>query len=138
MSDFNREDFLATVAKRAGERQSNIMPMLRAAQAVAPVMAKLTTGNPEWDRYQQHLQGFIEQAQSAKAGAQGKITGPEAGDPLILAKLRVDIITADAMIEAWTTALNLPAALIQGGEEATTLIKRFRENQDESAGQTQP
>ena len=125
MSDFDKRDFLDSVAKRAGERQSNIMPLLRAAQAVAPIMEKLTTGNAEWDRYLQYVQGYIEQAGKAKATAQAKIGGPEAGDPLVLAKLRVDIIVADAMTEAWTAAINLPHILVHGGEQATAEILRF-------------
>ena len=135
MSDFNREEFLATVAKRVGERQSNIMPLLRAAQAVAPIMEKLTTGNVEWDRYLQYVQGYIEQARAAKANAQAKIG--EAGETKALHKLRTDIITADAMIEAWTTAINLPAILIHGGEQATVEILRFKAK-DEPTEQPQP
>ena len=130
---YDRDEFLATVTKRAGERTANMMPLLRAAQAVAPIMEKLTTGNAPWDRYLQHLQAYVEQAQAAKANAQAKQSDPAIWDPNVLAKLKGDIIAADAMIEAWVTAMQLPRMLIQGGDEATAQIARFQEKERENA-----
>lgn len=135
---FDKPEFLATIAKRAGDRQANIMPLLRAAQAVAPIMEKLATGDANWDRYLQYLQGYVGQARAAKLNAQEKIGNPKAIDPLVLAQLRVDIIVADAMVEAWTVAMQLPNILIRGGEEATATIIRFQENKNEPAGNAQP
>lgn len=124
---FDRKDFLATITERAQERNTIMMPALRQLQAVSPVMQTLLTGSDAWDRYLTYLQGYIEQAGEAKARAQSKITAPEAADPLVLAKLRVDILTADAMADAWKVAINLPHVLINGATEASKTISQFEE-----------
>lgn len=130
---YDRKEFLTSVAERAKERQAGLLPVLRQLQAVAPVMERLMTGTDAWDRYLTYLQGYIEQAQAAKARAQSMIGSPEAGDPQMLAKLRVDIIVADAMSQAWQAAIELPAALINGATEASKTIARFEAKNDEDA-----
>lgn len=127
---FDRKEFLSTITDRAQARNAEMMPALRQLQAVAPVMEKLLTSNESWDRYLTFLQGYIKEAEMAKARALSKITAPEAADPLVLAKLRVDILTADAMIEAWQSALELPHALIAGAGEALKTISRFEESKN--------
>ncbi len=122
---FDRADFLATITKRAGERTANLMPMLRVAQAVGPVMKALQTGNDVWDRYLTHLAGYIAQANEAKATAQAKLADPNVWDTNMLTKLKSDILVCEAMTEAWTLAMNLPKALIEGSELASQEIARF-------------
>lgn len=134
---FDRDQFLATVSQKAQERNAALMPALRQLQAVAPVMEKLLTGSDTWDRYLTYLQGYIEQAETAKARALAKITSPEAADPLVLAKLRVDILTADAMISAWNASMSLPHILIGGAGEASKTIFRFEEAKNATAGQAE-
>lgn len=95
------------------------------------------TGTDTWDRYLTYLQGYIEQAQAAKVRAQSMISSPEAGDPQILAKLRVDIIVADAMSQAWQAAIELPSALINGATEASITISRFEKIDDQTPGNSQ-
>ncbi len=125
---FDKQDFLATVARRAEQRGSNMMPMLRVAAAVGPVMQSLLTGNPAWDRYLTHLQGLIDQAKAARAKALDGIAGPDSWDGTKLMKLKSDILVADAMIEAWTVAMNLPKALIEGSEMAAQEITRIEQH----------
>jgi hypothetical protein len=131
---YDRKEFLDTVSKKAQERTANVMPLLRAVQAVAPVMEKLLT-DTHWDHYLAYLQGYVNQAKAAKENAQAKLSDPAVWDTGQLTKLKSDIIVADAMIEAWTTAMQLPKALISGAEEANKTIARF---ENASAGQAQP
>lgn len=121
---FDRTEFLETLTKRANERTSSLMPLLRQAQSVAPVMDRLVT-NTDWDKYLQYLQSYINQAERAKANAQHKLGDPSVWDSSLLAKLKSDILVADAMIEAWTAAMELPKALIAGADEAGKIIMRF-------------
>ena len=123
---FDKKDFLDSVSQKAKERTANVMPLLRAVQAVAPVMEKLMT-DTHWDRYLAYLQGYVNQARAAKENAQAKLSDPAVWDTGQLTKLKSDIIVADAMIEAWTTAMQLPKALISGAEEANKTIARFEE-----------
>lgn len=134
---FDRKEFLDTISERAQERNAAMMPALRQLQAVAPVMQSLLTGSDAWDRYLTYLQGYIEQAEDAKARAQSKITSPEAADPMVLAKLRVDILTAESMVEAWEAAINLPHVLISGASEAAKTIAKIGEEKNGSTGQAQ-
>ena len=119
---FDKKEFLETVAKRSQERNSGNMPLFRAAVAVAPIMEKLMTGSDVWDRYLQHLQAYINQAETSKLNAQAKISDPAIWDAGALAKLKSDILIAEAMIQAWRVAMQLPKALIQGGEEAQAIL----------------
>ena len=129
---FDKADFLATVSKRSQERQAANMPLLRAAIAVAPIMEKLITGSETWDKYLQYLQAYIQQAETSKANAQAKMSDPAVWDSGLLTKLKSDILVAEAYIDAWKLAMQLPKALIKGGEEAQTPIARFPVEQDES------
>lgn len=124
---FDRDQFLETVTKKAQERTSGLMPLLRQAQSVAPVMERLIT-HTDWDKYLQYLQSYINQAERAKANAQRRMGDPSVWDTSLLAKLKSDILVADAMIEAWTAAMELPKALIAGADEAGKIIARFEEN----------
>ena len=74
---------------------------------------------------------------AAKVRAQSKVGGPEASDPLVLARLRVDIIVADAMAEAWQAAIELPRSLINGAADASKTISRFEDAKNETARQAQ-
>lgn len=133
---FDKSQFLATVAERAQERNASLMPVLRQLQAVAPVMQSLLTGSDAWDRYLTYLQGYIEQASAAKIRAQSKMSDPMVWDAHDLTKLKSDILIADAMIDAWRAAIELPKSLINGATEAGKTIARFEESKNETAGQT--
>ena len=134
---FDRNEFLANVTERAQERNAALMPALRQLQAVAPVMQTLLTGSDAWDRYLTYLQGYIEQAGAAKVRAQAKMSDPMVWDAHDLTKLKSDILIADAMIDAWKAAIELPRSLINGATEASKTISRFEEAKNETAGQTQ-
>ncbi len=127
---FDKSEFLETVTQRANERTSSLMPLLRQAQSVAPVMDRLVT-NTDWDKYLQYLQSYVNQAGRAKANAQDKLGDPSVWDASLLVKLKSDILIADAMIEAWTAAMELPKALIAGADEAGKIIARFETNAPE-------
>lgn len=130
---FDRKEFLDTVTQRSQERTSNLMPLLRQAQAVAPVMEKLLTGT-DWDRYLSYLQNLINLARAAKESAQDKLgSDPNVWDVNSLTKLKSDILVADGMIKAWTLAMELPKALIAGAEEAGKIISRYETKDTEKA-----
>ncbi len=122
---FDKAEFLSTVAKRAGERSANLMPALRVALAVGPVMKELQTGNDAWDRYLSHLQGYIDKATEARTLVQRKLADPNVWDANALTKLKSDIMVCEAMIEAWGAAMTLPKALLAGAEVAQAQITRF-------------
>jgi hypothetical protein len=126
---FDRDQFLETITKRAGEHTSSLMPLLRQAQSVAPVMERLVT-NTDWDKYLQYLQSYINQAERAKANAQRKLGDPSVWEASLLTKLKSDILIADAMIEAWTMSMELPKALIAGADEAGKIIARFQPEEE--------
>lgn len=123
---YDKAEFLASVRNRAQTRADN-MPFLRAAAAVAPVMEKLTTHSEHWDRYLSYLAGFIKQAEAFKANAQAKLGDPNTWQPDLLMKLKSDILVAESAIQAWMSAMELPKALIAGGEEAVQIITRFED-----------
>lgn len=124
---YDKREFLDAVKLKSQQRTLDSMPFLRAAAAVAPVMETLVTNSEHWDRYLSYLAGFIKQAESFKAGAQMKLSDPAVWSPDVLMKLKSDILVADSAIQAWISAMELPKALIQGGEEAVNSISRFEE-----------
>src|SRR3990167_5681694 len=115
---FDHKDFLATVKSKAASRNAAAIPAMRALQAAGVIMAKLTTGSDEWNRYLSYLQGQIEKTRARQEGAQGKQNDPAIWDIPERNKLKADIIAADAMIAAWEWAMALPKALVDGGAEA--------------------
>lgn len=125
---YDKREFLEAVKQKSSQRTLDNMPFLRAAAAVAPVMEKLTTNSEHWDRYLSYLSGFIKQAEAYKANAQAKLGDPTVWQPDVLMKLKSDILVADSAIQAWMSAMELPRALIEGGEQAVNAITRFEES----------
>lgn len=132
---FDRKQFLDTVAERAKKRQADVIPHLQAAQAVAPVMEKLMTGDENWNRYLQHVQELRNQAVIAKTRAESKQRDPMIWDHESMTKLKSDIIAADSMIEAFTLCMELPKLLIENAELAKQNLARFEEKNGEVANQ---
>ena len=122
---YDRAEFKATLADKAKQRQNATLPAMRALQVAGVIMAKLTTGSEEWNRYLSYLQGQIEKTRSRKADAQAKMADPTVWDTQALTKLKSDIIQADAMIAAWEWAMELPKALVDGGAEATEFLNKL-------------
>ena len=133
---FDRKQWNDALAAKAKQRQTSALPAMRAMQVAGVIMAKLTTGSEEWNRYLSYLQGQIEKAQERKAVAHSKMADPSVWEPYQLNKLKADILQADAMIAAWQWAMELPKALVDGGAEATEFLNKL-DRENETTGQPQ-
>lgn len=135
---YDRKDHVALVAAKEQRREQDMMPMYRMLSGAAPVMTELVTGSDAWDRYLQILQGFVDRAKSAKARAEAQLADPAVWEPYQLMKLKSDILTSGAMVEALMVAMELPKALIEGGDAAKLIVSKFEAKHEQPAGQAQP
>lgn len=132
----DRRDHVAAVRGRQDERAREIMPLVRLVSGAAPVMDALTN-DPNWDRYLTYLQGILGSWTTARDGAREKLASPAVWSHEDLLKLKCDVLVADATIQAFQLAIDLPKAIMGGSEEAKRIIEEF-EARNESAGQTKP
>ncbi len=122
---FDRKDFEAAATGRKDQRERELMPLIRLLQSAAPVMAEMMTGSDDWNRYLAILSGFVDRLQAGKATATARLADPGVWEPTQLTKLKSDILTADAMLDVLQTAMQLPKAIIDGGEAAAKIVKKF-------------
>ena len=135
---YDRKDLKAAVADRAHEQQRALMPLTRMLSAAVPVMNSLMTESDAWNRYLEILQGFVEQTKNSKLMAESRLAAPDVWEHGQLMKLKNDVLTCSAMVEALTVAMQLPKALLEGGAAAKEIVAKFEEKNAESAGQAQP
>ena len=135
---FDRKDFEDLSAHRKVNRELELMPLHRMLQAAAPIMASMVTGSDAWDKYLAILQGFVDQAKNSKLNAESRLAAPDVWEHGQLMKLKADILTCNAMIEAWTVAMQLPKALIEGGEIANTIVAQFEAKHASTAEKALP
>lgn len=128
---YDKQSFLESVAEGRKRRGQGQMNSLLAAQAVAPVMEQLT-GDPNWNRYLQHLEHFKQQGIAAKTRAEAKQRDPMIWDHESMSKLKADIIAAEAMIEAFALCMELPKLLIENAELAKQNLARFETGNDKT------
>lgn len=123
-------DFDQFAERQANNRAQNVgrelVPLFRVIDGARPVMDKLVRSD-EWRRYLQILQGVKENAEAAKARALASLSAPGVWDHETLARLKSDALCAQAMIDAWTLAIELPASILDGGEKANEILKRLEE-----------
>lgn len=135
---YDRQQFLDTVKAKAQTRQRGVESAYRVVQAAGQVMAHLTQSD-DWNRFLGYLQGQVNRTREAKEAAQRKLADPAIWDAKDLTKLKSDILIADGMIAAYELAMKLPAALIEGGAEATEFLNKLeRKDEAETPGQVQP
>ncbi len=130
---YDRAQVREAAERRDIARTREALPQLRAMQAQAPLMAALVTGNDAWDRYHSFLQDLTNKAKAQKEAAHAKLADPGIWDPQQLSKLKSDILQADAMVQAWELAMQLPRALIEDGQKAGDLIVEFEKKHETSA-----
>ena len=130
---YDREDFLKAAGAKSIERTREIMPLLRAVEAAAPVMQKMLTGSEHWDRYLSYLQGFVEKAKQRKAVTFAQIENPAILADPDLRRLKNDLVIAQTMIDAWTLAIELPNAIMENAEKAQEVINRFEQEHEKPA-----
>jgi hypothetical protein len=120
----DRKDVQPLLEKRHTEARSQIVPLAKLVQGAAVVADNLAR-TPEWSRYCTYLQGVAEQWRARKEVAQQKLGDPSVVRDEDVRKLRQDIFTADVTIATLKFAVELPAALLQGGTEADKFIQEF-------------
>ena len=130
---YERQDFKAKLAEKAAGRRNDTIPAARALQAAGVVMAKLTTGSDEWNRYLSYVQGQINKTREQVAVARAKQDDPGLWDIAQRNKLKADILQGEAMIAAWEWAMALPKALVDGGAEATEFLNKLDLENDKAA-----
>lgn len=129
----DRQDFAKVVAQRHTEANQRMLPMARLLAAAAPVADGLQR-SPEWERYCTYLQGIMNQFAARKQVAMQKLGDPSVTKDEDVRKLRQDVFTADVTVDTLKFAIELPAAILKGGEEADKFIKDF-EKKNETTGQ---
>lgn len=97
--------------------------MAQLLMGAAPVMDKLAR-TEEWERYCTYLQGIAERFKKQKAAAQQALEDPGLKDEEVR-KLRIDVFEANVWMNAMQFAVDLPAAILAGREEAEQFIRRF-------------
>lgn len=126
---YDRAEHLAVVKDRQHERARELMPLVRLVAGAAPAMAALTQ-DENWNRYLGYLQGIIETWTKARDAAREKLASPAVWSHEALLKLKCDVLTADATIEAFQLAMDLPKAIMGGKEEADRLVKEFERSEE--------
>lgn len=125
----DRKDVQGTLQTRHLEAQSRILPMARVLSGAAPVMDQLAR-TPEWDRYCTYLQGVASRFEAQKQVAMQKLGDPAIVDDQQVRKLRQDVFEADVWVNAMRFAIELPAAILKGGEEADQFIQRIEKKNE--------
>ena len=132
----DRKDVGEVLQKRHAEQRARMLPMARLLAGAAPVMDKLGR-TEEWTRYCTYLQGIAGQFAARKEAAMAKLADPSVTKDEEVRKLRQDVFEADVWVKALKMAIELPAAILQGGKEADEFIASM-EKKNADTGQTQP
>lgn len=127
----DKKDFAAVVQKRHAEANSRLLPMARLLAGAAPIADQLQR-SPEWERYCTYLQGMAERFAASKQGAMEKLADPSITKDEEVRKLRQDVFEADVWVRALQFAIQLPAEILKGGEEADKFIATL-EKKNETA-----
>lgn len=133
---WDRKDFASSLTAKHSERQAALLPVAHLVQGAAVVADKLQR-TPEWTRYCTLLQGVSEKFKARKTVAQQKLGDPSITKDDDVRKLRQDIFIADVSMETLEFAIELPAYILKGGEEADKFVQAF-EKKNETPGNAQP
>lgn len=137
---YDRSDHVRAVSDRQHERAREIMPLVRLVAGAAPLMETLTTRDEHWNRYLQYLQGIVKRFEEGRDAARAKLADPSVWKTEDLLKLKSDALVAQATVDALRIAIELPAAIMGGKDEAARIIEEFQkraQGKDESAGSAQ-
>jgi hypothetical protein len=86
--------------------------------------------SPEWERYVTYLQGVLNQFAARKQVAMQKLGDPTVTKDEDVRKLRQDVFTADVTVDTLKFCIELPAAILKGGEEADKFIQTFEKKNE--------
>lgn len=126
---YDRKEHLSLVKDRQHEQARALMPLVRLVAGAAPVM-KAVTEDEHWNRYLSFLQGIMETWAKARDAAREKLASPAVWSHEALLKLKCDVLTSDATIEALQLAIDLPKAIMSGNDEAKRIIEEFERAQE--------
>jgi len=130
---YDRKDHVASLQTLHQRKQAAFEPVARLVQGAAVVMDGLTR-DENWGRYATYLQGIIDRFKANRTAAMEKLADPGLQDAEVR-KLRTDVLIADTTINSLKFAVELPVAIVKGGEEAQEFIKQF-EAKNETPGQS--
>jgi len=130
---YDRQDFAKLQQDKADNRVREAMPQLRMIQQVAPVMQKLVTTAEHWNKYLEFLSAQVERLRRLMEHAQSKLADPAVWEYTSLAKLKGDVLRAEAMLDAFEFAMQLPKAIIDDAGKVDVIISQF-EAKDEATG----
>lgn len=128
----DRKDFTDSLKATHARAQAAWQPVARLVQGAAVVMDGLVR-DENWGRYSTYLQGVIDRATAQRTMAMERLADPSLQDNEVR-KLRSDILIADTTIAALKFAIELPVAVIKGGEEAKEFISKFEAKNENAAG----
>lgn len=127
----DRKDHVAALKEVHTRKQAAWQPVARLVQGAAQVMDGLVR-DENWGRYATYLQGVMDRCTGQRQAAMEKLADPLVTEDKEVRKLRSDIVIADTIISTLKFAMELPVAVITGGEEAKEFIKKFEEKKDEN------
>lgn len=133
---YDRKDLAASLSARHAEKQSALLPIAQIVKGAA-VLSDNLQRTPEWSRYAEYLQGYRERMAKQKELALAKLGDPGIVDDLQIRKLRQDVFIADISMDTLKFAIELPAYILQGGEEADKFIAQL-EKKNETPGNAKP
>lgn len=121
---YDRDQLHATLKAKAAERQSAAIPALQVVRAAGMIAAHVQTTD-EWNRFLSYVQGFRDKAQGAADAARVKQNDPAVWESAELAKLKSQVIEADAQIRAFDLVIGLPKFLTEAGRDAAVDIEKY-------------
>lgn len=134
---FDRKEFTASLKQVHERKQAAWQPVARLVQGAAVVMDGLVR-DEAWGRYATYLQGMMDRFAVQRKLALDKLADPMVSDEKEMRKLKSDIAIADTTIATLKFAIELPVAIIKGGEEAKEFVKKFEEKNENAAGSANP
>lgn len=129
---YDRKDFTEAIREKHAQKQAAMLPVAQIVQGAAVVADNLQR-TPEWSRYCTYLQGYADRMQKRKELAQRKLGDPSIVDDQQIRKLRQDIFIADVSMDTLKFAIELPAFILKGGEEADKFVSQFEKKNESPA-----
>lgn len=133
----DRKDFVGSLKEVHERKQASWQPVARLVQGAAVVMDGLVR-DEAWGRYATYVQGVMDRFTAQRQMALAKLADPAVVDEKEMRKLKSDIVIADTTISTLKFAIELPVAVIKGGEEAKEFIRKFEEKKDENPAPSKP
>jgi len=132
----DRKDHVASLQALHQRKQAAWEPVARLVQGAAVVMDGLQR-DENWGRYATYLQGVMDRFAVQRKIALERLASADVIDGNEIRKLKSDIVIADTTIATLKFCLELPPAIVKGGEEAREFIQKFEAKNEHATGQPQ-